>query len=377
MLLRIWSVMQKELAQTLRDRRTLLVQLSMPVIELFLFGYAVRMNVQDIPLVVADYSLDPASVAYVDALTTSGYFEVLEYVPEEAQVLAAIDAGQAQAGVIIPPDFAARSERGEGQTLLLVDGSDMFTSQSAYNAALVISQNHVMDLVVQRIARSGRMGTEPRLLPLELRTRILYNPSLDDLWFLIPAMLAMLLQVQTVTLTAASVVREREAGTIEQLLVTPIRSVELMVGKVVPNIAIAYVNLLTIVGLGVFWFRVPFRGDFRLFLWLSFLYVFSGLGLGLLVSTISHNQRQSQQLAGMLALLGVVLGGFIFPRYSMPAPIRILGNLFPLTYFIPIARSIISKGVGLPYFWEQVAALGFYTIVIMVVAAATFRERLE
>jgi ABC-2 type transport system permease protein len=389
MLRRIWAVIQKEFIQTLRDRRTLLIQLALPLIQLFLYGYAIRMNVDHVPTVVADQSLDAASQAYVDAMTTSGSFDVVAYVPSQSAVIRAIDEGVAQAGIVIPPDFAARVERGEAQVLLLVDGSDIFTSQSAYNAANSIAQAHATDLLLTRMERSGqalRLGSGQALrsfneaqgfLPLDARVRILYNPNLDDLWFLIPGMLAMLLQVQSITLTAAAVVREREVGTIEQILVTPIRPGELMLGKVVPNIVIALVNLLTILGLGVFWFGVPFQGDFWLFLWLAFMYVFSGLGLGLLISTVSQNQKQAQQLISMFTLVGVVLGGFIFPRYAMPPAVRILGWLFPLTYFIPISRGIITKGIGIEFMWGQVGALFVYIVVIMVFAARAFRQGLD
>lgn len=385
MLRRIWAVIQKEFIQTLRDRRTLVIQLALPLIQLFLYGYAIRMNVDHVPTVVADQSLDAASQAYVEAMTNSGYFDVVAYVPGQSEVIRVIDEGVAQAGIVIPPNFAVRVERGGAQVLLLVDGSDIFTSQSAYNAANSIAQAHATDLLLTRMERSGQalrlnsgQGAGNRgFLPLDARVRILYNPNLDDLWFLIPGMLAMLLQVQSITLTAAAVVREREVGTIEQILVTPIRPGELMLGKVVPNIVIALVNLLTILGLGVFWFGVPFQGDFWLFLWLAFMYVFSGLGLGLLISTVSQNQKQAQQLISMFTLVGVVLGGFIFPRYAMPPAVRVIGWLFPLTYFIPISRGIITKGVGLEFMWGQVGALFVYIVVIMVFAARAFKQGLD
>jgi len=268
-------------------------------------------------------------------------------------------------------------ERGEAQALILIDGSDLFTSQSAYNAATAIAQEHATELRMRTLVRSGRMRPDDRLLPIDGRARILYNPDLSDLWFLIPAMVAMLMQTQTISLTAVAIVREREMGTIEQLLVTPIRSGELLLGKIVPNLLIALFNMLTIVGLGVFWFDVPFQGNFWLFLWLAFMYVFSGLGLGLLVSTISENQKQAQQWAGMLMLLGLVLGGFIFPRHTMPPVIRITGNLFPLTYFIPISRAIITKGVGIEHFWEQVVAMFVYIVVVMFFATRAFKEGLD
>ena len=376
MLQRIWAVIHKEFIQTFRDRRTLLIQLSLPMIQLFLFGYAINMSVDHIPTVVADQSLDDASHAYVDALATSGYFDVVTYVPDRAKVIQTIDKGLAQAGIVIPPGFATHVARGDAQALLLVDGADLFTSQSAYNAATTIAQTHATDLLITSTKHSGR-ASDQILLPLDVRVRILYNPNLDDLWFLIPGLLATILQVQSVTLTAAAVVREREVGTIEQLLVTPIRAGELMVGKIVPNMLIALVNLITILGLGIFWFNVPFQGNFWLFLWLTFMYVFSGLGLGLLISTVSQSQRQAQQLIGVITMVGIVLGGFIFPRYTMPPLIRVIGNLFPLTYFIPIARGIITKGVGIAFLWEQVAALFIYVVVMMLISTRAFNQGLE
>lgn len=376
MLRRIWAVIQKEFIQTFRDRRTLVIQLALPLIQLFLYGYAIRMNVDHVPTVVSDQSLDAASQAYVDAMVTSGFFDVVGYVSSQAEAVRTVDEGLAQAAVVIPPDFGARVERGEAQVLFLVDGSDLFTSQSAYNAATSIAQAHATEVLMAKVARSGQAGGQG-LLPLDARIRILYNPNLDELWFLVPGMLAMLLQVQSITLTAMAVVREREVGTIEQILVTPIRPGELMLGKTVPNLFIALVNLLTILGLGLFWFGVPFQGSFWLFLWLAFMYVFSGLGLGLLISTVSQNQKQAQQLIGMFSLVGVVLGGFIFPRYAMPPAVRVVGWLFPLTYFIPIARGIITKGIGVEFLWGQVAALFVYIVVIMFFAARAFKEGLD
>jgi ABC-2 type transport system permease protein len=374
---RILALIRKEFIQTLRDRRTLVIQLLLPIIQLFLLGYAISMNVRHIPTVVADQSLDDASRAYVNAMVASGFFDVTAYVPNENAVVRAMDAGEAKAGIVLPPDFATRVARGEAQALLLVDGSDLFTSQSAYNAMNAIAQDHATALLVERAVRAGTLAPDQSLLPLDLRVRILFNPNLDDLVFLIPSMVAMLLQTQTIALTAAAVVREREVGTIEQLLVTPIRPGELMLGKMAPNLVISMVNMLTIVALGVYWFGVPFQGDFGLFVGLAFLYVFTGLGLGLLISTISQNQKQAQQYAGMLMLLGLVLGGFIFPRESMPWAVRLVGNLFPLTYFIPISRGIVTKGVGFEVLWQDVAALTVYIVVVMIVAVRAFKEDLD
>ncbi len=369
--------MQKEFIQTLRDRRTLFIQLGLPIVQLIIFGYAIRTSVEHIPLVIADQSLDYASRAFVEALVASGYFDITGYVANEAAAVQTIDAGLAQAGIVILPGFATDVARSEAHALLLVDGSDVFTSQTAYNAITAIAQTHSTRIMVNKLVRAGTLMTPDSLLPLDVRVRILYNPNLADLWFLIPGMVATILQTQTITLTAAAVVREREAGTIEQILVTPIKPGELMLGKIAPNIIISIVNMLTILAIGLFWFAVPFQGSFWLFFWLSLVYVLSGLGMGLLVSAISQNQKQSQQMAMLLMLIGLVLGGFMFPRYLMPPVVRAVGNLFPLTYFIPIARGIITKGIGTEYLQKQVVVLIVYVVAILVAAVRSFKKNLD
>jgi len=369
--------MQKEFIHILRDPRTLLIMLGLPLMQLVIYGYAINVTVDHIPTIVADQSLDSASHAYVEALVASGFFDVVAYVPSQAEVVRAIDRGEVQVGLVIPPDFAAHVQRGDAQALILIDGADLFSSQSAYSAATTISQAHATDVMLEQVTRTGRIADPARLLPLDARIRILFNPNLKSIWFVIPGMLAMLMQTQSISMSAAAVVRERELGTIEQLLVTPIRPGELLLGKIAPNLLLALINMLTIVAVGYFWFGVPFRGSLWLFLGLSFMYVFCGLGLGLLISTISQTQTQAQQLVGLSMLLGMILGGFIFPRSAMPLIPRLIGNLFPLTYFIAISRGIILKGVGLSAVGGEVFALFVYMVVIIAFASRAFRQRLE
>ncbi len=377
MIQRIFAIVQKEFAQAGRDRPTLAIMLIMPVLLLVIFGFAITTQVRHIPTAVADQSLDDASRSYLNDMVNSQYFDLVASVPDQAAVRTEIDAGRARAGIVIPPDFGDHVRRGDAQVLVLIDGSDLFTSQSAYSAAEIGGQNHAAGIVLQDISAAGAQTVSANLPDLVAHIRILYNPDLIDLWFIIPGIAAMLLQTQTIVLTAAAVVREREMGTIEQILVTPIRPLELMLGKIVPYLCIAVFNLLTVIGMGVFLFGVPFQGDFWLFLGLALLYVFSGLGLGLLISTISRNQREVQQLIMLIMTTGLILGGFLFPRYTMPGVVQALGNLFPLTYFIPISRGIITRGVGLSVISLDVAALGAYIVVVMFLATRAFRERLE
>jgi ABC-2 type transport system permease protein len=374
---RIFAIIQKEFSQALRDRTTLGIMLSIPLLQLILFGYAINTNVRHIPTVVADQSLDHASQIYLDDMVNSGYFDIIASTPDQTGVIQAIDAGQARVGIVIPPDFAEHVQRGDAQVLILVDGSDLFTSQSANAFAAIIGQEDAINVVYNEIARAGTQASGNVLPVLNALTHVLYNPDMKDLWFLIPGMAAMLLQTQSLVLTAAAVVREREMGTIEQILVTPIRPIELMIGKIIPYVVIAMLNMLTVIAIGVFWFGVPFQGSFWLFFGLSFLYVFSGLALGLLISSISQNQRQAQQLMMLFMMISLLLGGFIFPRYTMPAVVRVIGNLFPMTYFVPISRGIITKGIGFSVLSGQVLALVIYLVIVMFLAAISFRKRLD
>jgi ABC-2 type transport system permease protein len=377
MVQRLLAIFRKEFTQTLRDRRTLTYVLVLPVVLLFLFGYAVEIQVHHIPTVVADASHDQHGWAFLEAMETSSFFDIEYYVESEAEAIRAIDEGRVRAAIVIPPGFAAAVERGEAQVLVVVDGSDAMTVQSAFNAAITVGEAHAVALLAQQLSRSGVQGTESALVPLDVRTRVLYNPDVRSLVFMVPGMLGLILQQQTVMLTAMAIVRERELGTIEQLLVTPIRPWELMLGKILPNVAIASLNMCTILALGVFWFGVPFNGSVLLFVWLTLLFMFSGLGLGILVSTVSNNQRQAQQLTSMIMLPGMMLSGYIFPRSQMPTVVQWAGNLLPVTHFLQIARGIMTKGVGLHFVQSQVIVLLIYGATVFSLSALSFRERLE
>jgi ABC-2 type transport system permease protein len=371
---RLGALIRKEMIQLLRDRRTLAIALLLPLIELFLFGYAVDLTVDHIPTAVADMSLDAQSRALLDALEVSGYFDMEIFVANEAEVVRAIDEGRVRAGIVIPPDFATQVERGRGQVLILLDGSDSFTVQSGYSAATAVAQAQAMEVLVEKV---NRLGSKLGSLPIESSTRVLYNPDMDDMVFMVPGIAAILLQTMTVILTAQAVVREREVGTIEQLLVTPARPIELMVGKMVPNVLVGLFDLSSVTLAGVIWFGIPFQGNPWHFAWLSLLFVVSGLGMGLLISTVAQTQKQAQQITAVLVLLSLLLTGFIYPRETMPPLVKAVGNLIPLTYFVRIARGVITKGLGVSFLWGDVGALAIYGAVVMVLASATFKKRLD
>jgi len=370
---RLAALIRKETTQLLRDRRTLTIIMTLPLIELFLFAYAVRLAVDHLPTVVADMSMDSQSRSFVSALVNSNYFDITGYVASQADVVRAIDEGRAKAGLVIPPDFATRVERGNAEALVILDGSDSFSVSSGYSAAVAVGQDRALGLAAEQ---ARRLGIELKITPIVASVQLLYNPSLNDLIFIMPGLVAMLLQILTVLTTAQAVVKEYELGTIEGLLATPARPLELVVGKLAPNMLLMLVNLGFTTLVGVFWFGVPFQGDPWLFAWLSVLFVASGLALGLLVSSIARTQREAQQVSAMISLVSMLLTGFIYPRGPMPAAIRLVGNLIPLTYFIRIARGIITKGIGLSFMWTDAVALVIYGVVILGFAAMTTKKRL-
>jgi ABC-2 type transport system permease protein len=274
MLRRVSALIQKELLQLMRDRRTLVLLLVGAGAELMLFAAAVHTDIQHIGMVVADQSLSAASRSYLNAFVESDAFDIVAATSDEAGVMQAIDSGQASLGLVIPPDFAARIERRDASVLMLVDGSSAFTSQSAYRSAGTISQKFGATLTAQQTS------------PLTADVQILYNPDLQDVWFVTPAFIALIFQAVAMNLTSMSVARERESGTIEALLVTPIRPIELMLGKTIPNLAVVFVMAFEMLLVSTLVLGVPFRGNLLVFLAVCLITAGCGLSLGLVISTL-------------------------------------------------------------------------------------------
>ncbi len=365
MLRRIWAITQKEFIQLIRDRGTFIPFLISPILMLPLFAAAVHTDVTHIPLVVADQSMSVASRAYLDAFTNSGSFDIVSSVASQADVVQKIDSGQASLGIVSPPDFAPRLQQHQATALLLVDGSDSFTTQAAANSAVAISEQYAIGLVGRRVS------------PVNEHVQVLYNPDLQDLLFIVPSMIAFLMYGIALKLTAFSIVRERETGTMEAILVTPIRPIELMLGKTIPTLSIGVIDTLSGFVIGVFVLKVPFRGDLLLFMLLLTLFAFSSLGLGMAISSLSNSQGQANQLATLMNMVALFLSGFMFPAYAQPLVLRLLGLIFPLTYIVPIANGIFIKGVGLNTLWPQTLALVVLTVIILFLGARFFRQRLD
>lgn len=378
--MRISALIQKETSQLLRDVRTLVFIVGLPLLELFLFAYAVSLTVYHLPMAVADQSQTTQSRDLIQALVNSQYFDFTTRAENELQVRQSIDAGQVKAGLIIPPDFSTRLENGDANVLILLDGSDSFSVQSGFNAANLVSQNYGLQFALQKMERIGGKAlfvAQASSKPISNSFRVLYNPDFLDLWFVLPAIIGLILQTAAVGQAALVIVREREIGTIEQILATPTRPLELLLGKMIPLLVLCYFVLGLILGIGVFWFGVAFNGSVVLYLSLTLAFILSSLGLGFLVSTIARNQRQAQQLSTVLMLFSMLLTGVIYPRNIMPFIPQLIGSMLPLTYFIRISRSIILKGVGVQLLWSDIVALVIYSLIIMIAASLNFKKRLD
>lgn len=372
---RLVSIIRKEFIQIFRDKRTLVLILVIPIVQLFLLGYAATNDVRNVPMAVFDQSRGSEARALLDAYRAADYFKIAYSVGSESELQALIDRGEARAGLIIPPDYAERLKQGTAQVAFVLDGSDPTVASTALSAAQLIGQNYATRILAEKISRSGQnFKVQP---PVEVRTTVWYNPDLVSAYFMIPGVIGMILFAITAILTATAVVRERERGTIEQLIVTPIRSWELVLGKILPYTLLALFDTLEVLLVGHWWFGVPIRGSLLLIVLVSALFLLSGLGIGLFASTIANTQQEAMLSVWMTLLPSIFLSGFFFPLDAMPALLQIVSYAMPLRYYLSIIRVLLLKGVGIEMITNDVIALALFGVLIMGAAALRFRKRLD
>lgn len=372
---RMWTIMRKEFIHIWRDLRTLIIILIMPVTLLLLLGYAIAVDIKDIPTVVYDQSLSAESRRFLDRFWQTGDFKFVAHVSNPDEMLRWIDRGDARVGIIIPPDFSTRLAGNRSAAVqVFIDGSDPTVAQTALLVAQSIGQAASVEIFSQQLGTFGMTGG--LVLPIDLRARLLYNPDMKRINFMVPGLLAAILQMQTLFLTAFAIVREREQGTMEQLIVTPIKSWELMLGKILPFLILAILNVCITLVVASFWFRVEVKGNVVLLFVLALIFLLGSLGLGILISTVSRTQMQAMQLAAFVILPMLILSGFLVPRENMPWLANYTGYLFPITYFLVIIRTIIVKGVGMTALWNQAIPLAVFSLTVFVVSALAFRKRL-
>lgn len=365
---RIRAVLRREFSDMRRDPRSLFLTFLYPIFMLLLYGYGIRYDVNHVPITILDWDESAESRRLAEALTTSEYFNRVRWARDQHDVDYDIDTNTSRAAVIIPRDFSAKLRAGEQVAVqAVIDGSD---SNSA-----TIAQGYIL-AIVHRYARD--VGEKEFVPPIELRSRVWYNPELESVNFIVPGVIAVIMMIVGSLITSLSMVKEKERGTIEQILVSPIRPLEMIIGKIIPYVIIALMNLAIIVIAGYLIFDVPIKGSLAQLALFSFVYLVSSLGVGVLVSSVSENMSTAMILAVFMSLLpSVLLSGFIFPIRNMPIVIQAITYCFPGRYFITAIRGIYLKGIGLEVLWPQALSLLVFACVIVWLSATRFRDTLD
>lgn len=364
---RLRDLIRKELLQLRRDRRMMFVLLFAPVFQLFLFGYAVTLDVRHIPLVVCDSDRQAESRELVESFARSGYFELRDSVDSPADLDQPLASGRALVGLHVPADFSKHLARGETAPVqVILDGTDMNSASVAAGYTVGLAAHFAR-------SREPQASADPLL---EHHPRVWYNPDLRSVNFMVPGVICMILGTVMTVLTAMAIVRERERGTLEQLIVTPVRPWELMLGKTLPFAAIGMLDVCVIILVARYWFGVRLAGSALLLLLLAMLFLLTTLGLGLFISTVSRTQQQAVLTAFFVLIPSVILSGFMFPIENMPRAIQTLTYIIPLRYFVEIVRGIFLRGAGVATLWPQVLALAALGSVIFGLSAARFQKRL-
>ncbi len=371
--LRVKAIARKEFIQLRRDRRMLFIAFMAPIIQLTLFGYAATLDVKSVPVVVCDMDKSMQSRAVVNDLTASGYFFIQQDVPSIADVRKSIDDNKAMVGIIMPEGLERNINAGRKAHLqILIDGSNAIYATMVRSYLERIITNRALELSNEQMSKKGLSPPAP----LSVQPRVWYNPTLKSRDFMVPGVFALVLMIISTVLTAMAIVKEKERGTIEQLIVTPIKPVELIAGKLLPFAMISVIDIVLVTLVAVFWFKIPLHGSFVLLFLLAALFMLTTLGLGLFISTISKTQQQAMMISMLLIMPIILLSGVMSPIENMPVGVQYFTFLIPLRYFIVIVRSIFMKGAGMSILWPDALALAVFGIVFFLLSAGRFQKRI-
>ncbi|MBO0725235.1 MAG: ABC transporter permease [Blastocatellia bacterium] len=362
-------VLRKEAIHIRRDPMALFFTILVPTIQLFLIGFAINTKVRDIPTAVYDAAHTQESRRLLDRFVNSDDFKITRFVSSDAELNREIISGRARVGVKIPPDYSRNLLAGEtASALVLIDGSDSTVAGEAANVSNAIALSESLE-------RALSVSVNTQTLPVEARPKVLFNPDMRSANFLIPGMIAVLMQMMTVLLTAIAIVREREKGTLEQLYMTPIKPLGLMVGKIAPYAVVAYTELCILLFFMRWIFGVPIAGDFFLLLLLVTPFILTMLGFGLLISTRAQSYQEATQMAFGTMMPSIFLSGYIFQIDTMPQFFQLVSKIIPVTYLIQIFRGIILRGADLRDLWKQGLILTVMSVMMITIAAARFRKK--
>ena len=374
MLSRLYGIIAKEFIQLRRDPLAVTLALFVPVAMLFIFGWAINTDVKHVPTAVFDQSGSVEARTLLEAFANSQYFDVRHWATSHRELTRMIDDGTAKVGIVIPPDYARQLTRQAAEIQVIVDASDPMVATSAMNAAASLGATRSLEVLTRTTEGTALRRDGP---PVDFRVRAWYNPDLVSAIFIVPGLIGALLMQTTITAMAVTVVREREKGTLEALIVSPIRRWELLLGKIIPNLVVAYGQMTMALLVAHFVFEVPIRGSLVLLYALSLLFMWGTLGVGIFVSTASRTVPQAMQLAFLTFLPSIYLSGLLFPIEGMPAGAQYLAAVIPLTYYLRIVRGIVLKGVGLEYLWPNLLPLVLFGAVVFSLSVLRFRKQLD
>jgi ABC-2 type transport system permease protein len=365
----LWPMLWKEFVQMRRDRFTLAMMVGIPAIQLLLFGFAIRTEVRNLPTVVLDESRTAESRALVSAMANTRNFHIIGHVTSRDEVRQRLEDGSARAALVIPPDFEANLKRHRPATAqMIVDAADPLGSSAAISGASLAAAS-------RNTALARQSGS--RAMPLDMRVRPWYNPALESAIYIVPGVIGILLTLTMMVITSMAIVRERERGTLEQLVVTPVTKLGLQLGKILPFMLVGYVQMTVVILLGRTVFDVPIRGSLPLLYALTFFFILASLAVGMLVSTLVKTQVQAMQLSFLFVLPNILLSGFMFPREAMPPFAQWIGAAFPITYFLRILRGILLKGAGIEALWRDALILFGFAVLLLVFSTKRFRKTVE
>jgi drug efflux transport system permease protein len=365
----LWPMLWKEFIQMRRDRFTLGMMIGIPAVQLMLFGFAIRTEVRHLPTVVLDESRTSDSRALIAVMEQTQNFDMVGTVSSRAELADRIERGEARAAVIIPPTFGSDIRRGRTATAqVIVDAADPMSSASAISGASLAASVRANDILRERLRR---------VPPLDVRVRPWYNPALKTSSYIVPGIVGVLLSLTMLLVTSMAVVRERERGTLEQLVVTPIGKTSIMLGKILPFLVVGYVQMTVILILGKLLFDIPIRGSLVLLYALTLAFIVAMLAMGLFISTVARNQVQAMQLGFFMMLPNILLSGFMFPREAMPRAAQWIGDALPLTYYLRILRGVLLRGVGIEHLWQDSLVLVVFALLLITFSVRRFRKTIE
>jgi ABC-2 type transport system permease protein len=375
------SILIKEFKQLFRDVRMRIILFVPPIIMLVVFGYAATTDVTLIRMAVLDEDKNQLSRGLIERFVSSNYFLPARYLHSEKELVPLIDSGKVEVYIHLERGLSRRIKSGKDAAIqIIIDGTD--SNRAAVIVSYVngivneLSQEALRDRIKTLVISRSLQGMRIKKI-VQLKDRVFFNPNLSSRNFFLPGVIGLLISLITVMLTSMSIVKERETGTIEQIIVSPIKPVELIAGKTVPFIMIGFVDIFIITIVAIAWFNVPFNGSFLFLLFSSFLYILSTIAVGLFISTISRTQQQSMLSFFLFFMPAILLSGFIFPIYSMPESIQLITYANPLRYFMTIIRGIFLKGVGFEALWKDIGALFIIGITLIILSAKRFSKRLE